>query len=618
VTPAVLRLAVLALGTAFGLQALRAFFPLLLYVLRDRVGFSSAALGGFGLALFATGLAWPVLVRRRAGPPGAFAALLAARVAMQLWSGDPGVSLGLAAAAVLAFMAFLAAPARERGVGFLLGALLDVSTHAAFGTRDLHWGGIPQTVTLVVLAGAGAAGAWALRGLRDEDAPAPGAAALFAWGPFLLLHLEVLANVARHSARTGLPTARAGELVAFGFAAAVIAGPRVGRALRGRFATLVLAALVLPILLVPAPSLPIAVLALFAAQVAAAVLLLRALEPGESAPSAAVAGGACAGGWVALLILLFAHYAGYDLPLPIGRAAAQAIGAMLLLAAALGAARRDGGASPATRVTPLPVPLLVAALLLTVLPIVRSGREAAPPEIDPDATVVVTFNLHAGFDERGGWALERMLDSAKAARPDVLALQEVSRGWVVNGSADLYELARERLGLHGAPGPTVGSDWGSAVFTREPIVSARTVALPSGGLALTRAVTIVARDVREGTPARLVVATHLHHRGDDHALREAQARALVAVAPGIPDGVLLGDFNALPESGTFRILREAGWQDAAGPPSRSGLAPTYPSREPARRIDAILAGDLARWLGCEVAPAWGSDHRAVILRLRRG
>jgi endonuclease/exonuclease/phosphatase family metal-dependent hydrolase len=226
---------------------------------------------------------------------------------------------------------------------------------------------------------------------------------------------------------------------------------------------------------------------------------------------------------------------------------------------------------------------------------------------------VITFNLHNGFDESGRFALDAMLERLAAEEPDVVALQEVSRGWLVNGSADLYELTRERLAAHGAFGPSVSTDWGNAVFSRFPPDSVRRVPLPPRDLPLTRQATVVDFPAGPHGAALQVIATHFHHIENDESIRAEHARFLAE--RGAPRGaVLLGDFNALPGAESMAILRAAGWQDvgaAADPP----FPPTYPARAPDRRIDTILTGAGTRIRSSRVAPPWGSDHRAVLADL---
>ncbi len=596
----------LALGVVLGLQMLRAFFPLLLYVLKDRAGQPSPLLGLEAVLLFATGFVVPRLARRAHGFALALLALGGLRAALQLWSGDPAVSLAIAAAAVPAFLVLLAAPAADRAGGILLGAAIDAGIHAAAGTRDLHWSSGGADLAAGFLAGGAIAFAWALlrgRGGSDAAPVPPGFAAAFAAGPFLLLQLELLGNVARASARTGAVTAISGACVTAGLAVAFLLAPRLARAWPG-IAPRLVAAAILVALARMAWSGVAGVAALAIAQMAAGFLLAHAMAPATATRRGADAASGL--GAVLLIVLLFLHYAGYDLPLPFsGPAVWQAAAALFALAALAPA-----GAAPVSPAPPVR-PLAWVALAAVALPVARGTPRAPAPPADPVDPVVITFNLHAGFDERGGWAFDRMMDGLRAARPDVVALQEVSRGWLINGAADLFELSRERLGLHGVPGPTVRNDWGSAVFSRRTILSAETAPLPPP-MNLSRAVTRA--ELEPGRGPRVVVATHLHHREGDPAVREQQAAALTARFPASPDAVLLGDFNALPESGAFAVLRAAGWTDAAGDPGEARDAPTYPSRDPVRRIDTILVGDAARVAGVEVAPPWGSDHRAVILR----
>lgn len=315
-------------------------------------------------------------------------------------------------------------------------------------------------------------------------------------------------------------------------------------------------------------------------------------------------------GAVLLLALLFLHYAGYDVGLPEGRTTGKLVAVAALLVAAAGNRRPAPAAgAPGLRTA-------LAGLALALLPLARGVPTRPASATDPDVAVVVTFNLHAGFDERGGWAFDRMMRYLAAVHPDVVALQEVSRGWVINGCADLYELAREQLGLTGTPAPTVTTDWGNAVFVRGPVARVQGLRLPPPELRLSRGVVALERPADAREPQR-IVATHLHHRAPDDAIRDVQAQAIAASFPASADAVLLADFNAQPTSTCFAILRAAGWTDAAGPPELARTAPTFPSAAPVRRIDTIFVGEPARVLRCDVAPAWGSDHRAVIARLRR-
>lgn len=612
-----------ALGTMLGLQTLRALFPLLVYVLKDRAGLPSTGVGAAALLLFATALAMPPLVARAgaAALPRIALALAAARIGLQAWGGDPAVSLSLAAIGTVAFLAFFAAVSREETpgehlvLGFVAGALADAVVFALFGTRDLAWGGPGATPLAGLILALTVAVAWHLhRAARDAAEDTVGASAplgLLAWGPFLYLHLEILGNVARMSARSGFETAASGALLCVGFAGAAliaVALPRRGAIglLTGALSVAALAGGLLSSERTGALAFP----TLLLAQIGAVALLVRSETPCETPRGTAGSALGFGAGFVLFLALFFAHYAGYDLPLPVDRTRVLLAAGGLLAAASLGPRRLRPDEPRPSGAWAMPV------VLLAFLPLARPVlfAPAGPPaeSAEPDRIRAVTFNLHAGFDERGGWSFDREMASLRAARPDVIALQEVSRGWVINGSADLFELARESLGLAGVPGPSVGSDWGNAVFSRTLPGASSNIALPPRTLPIPRAVTAVDVPLADGSALR-VLATHLHHVEGGSGIRDFQATFLAALpeVAGAGGSLLLGDFNAQPDSRCLEILREAGWRDVHDAAGEDPGA-TFPASAPVRRIDTILFRGGLHLVETRVAADWGSDHRAVL------
>lgn len=617
------------IAIAFGLQSLRALFPSMVYVLKDRFGMSSAELGGAGFALFALAAAGPVVVRRIGGWRASGArefdgrravaataiAMAAVRAALQLWRGDPVGTLVAAAAGTIVFFGLWAAlvagamsGSRRRSptILFLLGASIDTALHAAAGTRDLHWTHGATDLVTGALAAAVVACAWIDRrspAAEPNSLPSPlsfSSTALFAIGPLLFLHLEWLANVARLSAKTGLGSQAAGAVVLGGVAIAMAATTASPLSRRSSFA----AAVVLVLATAFSSNVGFAAIPIHLAAIVAAALLLRdAMSfffPAARFPTLAAGGGA-----VLLLILVFAHYAGYDLPLPWTRTQVWVAAAVIF---SIPIFSRRGilafAPSPRLAVSFAAVPALLAIGLVAAAPrrpapsaATRAVATSAPP------SSILSFNLHAGFDERGGFDFNSMMDSVRAEHADVVALQEVSRGWLINGSADLFELARRSLAGDAAFGASVGGDWGNAVFSRAPITRIENVELPPRDLSLTRSVLAV-----EVGGALRVLATHYHHRASDDSIREIHSQFIVERFTGAETpSILLGDFNAAPGSPSLTTLEGGGWRDVASLP---GAGPTYPSRAPERRIDTIFTRGLEA-TATRVLPAWGSDHRGV-------
>lgn len=614
----------IAFGVLLGLQCCRAVFPLLVYIAQDRFGLPSTALGGIGIALFGTSFLLPALQRRTTDVGAlrtAVAFLLVFRGTLQVWPGDPVGSLVLAAGGVVSFLAVLAAAARLGGRGpiapwLLLGAIADVAIHALAGTRDLHWGGIAASISFLALALVGlgliirvteealAAAAHDLR--ADHTTLAPTQWIIF--GPWLLLQLEVLGNVARLSAATGWSTAVAGAVAAFGLAfsaAAVVLGPAQVKTLSSALGATIL----LSIGLVSLEDGGIAAAGgVVGMQLAVGLLLGRGFRQ-EATPRVGRSATMFGLGFLGFILLAFLHYAGYDLPLPGSRGLWWGIAGLGVAVPAL------FGSTPGLARPEIARPVVLAGIAFALLPLLR--REAPPPSPAPPGPQVrvVTFNLHNAFDERGGFALDSMIARLKNEQPDLIALQEVSRGWLVNGCADLFELCRHELQMEGYHGPAISRDWGNAVFGRFAADSVRRVALPPFDLPLTRQALIVDYPATpHGTPLR-IIATHWHHRGEDEHVRVIQAEETAGWGDAPAGGILLGDFNALPDSESLAILKAAGWRDV-GAADPGPFSPTYPSDDPARRIDTIFLGGGSETLRTRVAPPWGSDHRAVIADVR--
>jgi hypothetical protein len=373
---------------------------------------------------------------------------------------------------------------------------------------------------------------------RDSPSPVSAKVGLLAWGPFLFLHLEQFGNVARLSARADLPTGVSGMLVALGLALGLGLARHLPRT--GFWAgtpVLLLAAMFFGRGLVwSAASGPLSVSTLVVTQLAGATLLARALSGRRPTQETLLDVVFYGSGLLLLFGFIFSHYAAYDIALAGSRTSIFLLAAAGLLTASILAPRPEPRAAPRFSFTGL-----VILVALAMLPLVRPflapalAPEGGPrPEARPGHVAVgepiraVSFNLHNGFDEAGGFALDEMLLALRREDADVVALQEVSRGWVINGSADLFELSREALGLPGVPGPSVTPDWGNAVFTRWPARASRVEPLPPDDLPLPRAVLIVDLEAPEDETRQLrILATHWHQVTDDHSIRNEQARFIV-------------------------------------------------------------------------------------------
>lgn len=184
---------------------------------------------------------------------------------------------------------------------------------------------------------------------------------------------------------------------------------------------------------------------------------------------------------------------------------------------------------------------------------------------------VVTLNLW-GEQPPLERRMQLAVDGLRALAPDVVGLQEVRQvpGTVPNQA----ETLAGALGMevHFAPAtPWGGGDEGLAILSRHPILARRVHELPHAVPTERRLLVGAALQ----TPAGRVecFTTHLNYRLADGGKREDQVVAIdthiAAVESELPK-ILMGDFNATPDSDEIRFLRglhtsggrRTFWQDA--------------------------------------------------------
>nr|WP_286207127.1 endonuclease/exonuclease/phosphatase family protein [Thermomicrobium sp. CFH 73360] len=220
----------------------------------------------------------------------------------------------------------------------------------------------------------------------------------------------------------------------------------------------------------------------------------------------------------------------------------------------------------------------------------------------------MTYNIQSGYDRHQRWDLEATARVIETAHPDIVLLQEVSRGWLVTSSADQLTWLARRLGMHASWGPaSTDGLWGNAVLTRaqpleEQVVHFRTTQNLRRGAII----------VRLATPTISVWAasTHLDDPRSASAVRLAQIEELLVSLQPVRPLVLGGDLNADPESTELARLQSAGLRDAA-----AAVGAIMPTSADARRIDYVLVTDELEPVAGSVLDVTASDHRPVIVRL---
>jgi endonuclease/exonuclease/phosphatase family metal-dependent hydrolase len=621
---AVAELAVAALTVVSGLQLLRLMVSTMVGVYRDRLGAPLAGLALFAFVVVGLGLL-AVPVARLLGRPWALVVSVAGvalvRLALQLVP-DATARWLLAPVGVMLFCWFvplwLARDGRGFGLALLAGLAVDTALAGLGGSWDYAWSTSGRTAALAVMLAVAAL--WALAavgggpGRRGTAAGRAGLAAvlpLAGVGPALFLHALVWQNLGWQAVLGGRSQEAAFLLVMVGNLGALAAGTAAALAREARWPLVVTAVggLAVAVALTERATLAAGVLGQAATAVLLVVVVRRSGGAAGLGPTVAV--------WTAgmglFVLLVFAYYAAYDMVLPAGNGLLPVLAAVLVGLAAAGAIRfgRDQGRQGRDLV-PLwaAVALLAAPLLLWAT--APGAVEAAPGPARP--VRVMSYNLHFGFDVRGWSDLEGVARAIEASGAEVVGLQEVSRGWYVNGSTDMLAWLQRRLRMpHARFAGASDPIWGNAVLSRYPILSGEATRLPRVGVPLRRNALGVELDVGEGRRLRVVV-THLHHlEGADGArVRLAQLPRLLEAVPAPAGTVVMGDFNAEPGSAEIAHVRAAGLTDAfvaAG--GRPADERTWPSDRPDRRIDYIWLSAGLEASDFAATTSTASDHRGI-------
>lgn len=619
--------AVLYGGVAVGfvlLEVIRVWMPSLVVVLGERNGAGPA-----GLALAALGtLALAPLVALLIGPVPARlvwllggATLLGARLALQMVDGGTaqllassvGVAGGAVAVAALAAGSVRGDIAR---LGVIGGAALSYAVLTVLASVDLIWRtgtfGALGTLTVITLAAPPV-----LRATRALDGGRTAAA--WPWvtlGPALVLLGVLVAPAGRIAVATDWSAGRVAAvnvalltLVALGGLLAARSGPLLAGT-AGTVLVLIGTAAALDASGVPA----IAGQAALAAGLG--LVTVCGVRGGRTSPRRR---GVVTGASLVLLgALLFAAYAGSLVTLPFGVHAVMLVTAGLLAAAALLSTLRAArlGREPASSLLAVATALTVTvALLLAGVGSLRSPARPSPAA-DAGALRLVLANVHYGFDVDGRQRALEVGELLAELGADLIALNEVDRGWAIGGSSDLLSTYALATGLEPVFGAASDEVWGNALLTRLPVLEVQRTRLPRGRDPLTRSALTVVVGLPDGSPLGVVV-THLSNVDRQGDTRLPQAQTVAAIVArlrerGIP-AVVAGDLNARPGDPELIVLEDLDLTRALAE-SRA----TFPDVAATVQIDHVLVPSGFTIVRADTLTTGLSDHRFVVVTLRRG
>jgi endonuclease/exonuclease/phosphatase family metal-dependent hydrolase len=578
-------------------------------------GTSNTTLAVMAAAVFATSflalvVAWRLGPRRALGVSGA---AFAVATLLCTTSRNNLVDLALSVIALAAgfwWLAFLHSARTADAVSplaraFPIALACDLALRSVFRTVpvvDLAW----AVAVGIVLGGVLVFGATGLAGLAaDRQWMRPGLRGVLGLlvAPCLVLIAETGAtNGAQAALAAGLGlgpdpgrATQIGQLaLGVGIAAGMLALTRT--TLRGPVAAAVIVVgAVLLWLHVPIVSLVGAAILAGGTVLAAAALLGTPLRPAGS-PAAVIL--PLSFGWLIFVGAAFGFYAFWAyLPAVWAAVALVALAALVTPSSALRVGR----------------PLALAAALLAIgAPLFAFLNTPALAEPQPPRVTfrLMTYNIHQGFDAGMIPSLDAIVDLIARESPDVVCLQEVVRGWMIDEQHDALSYLSERLGMGYMWLPNIGDLYGNAVLSRFPMTDVKRVhyAVEPGIRHQPRGVLFVR------TADVLVGCTHLDELSDGTFVRQEQVRTILREVEATSPLIIAGDLNATPQDIEIRLLNEAGLDDLGAP------AGDTTTGDPQKRIDyiwgrGVVAGQAHSVELKEAMKA--SDHRPVIVNVTR-
>jgi endonuclease/exonuclease/phosphatase family metal-dependent hydrolase len=341
----------------------------------------------------------------------------------------------------------------------------------------------------------------------------------------------------------------------------------------------------------------------------------------RSAAGFGVAGLVAGLGFVLVVLLYQVHY---EKPLPFPNQAVPIAAAVVLGLLALG--RREWISPPPpsderaarrgalSRLAVVPGVLLLAPVLL----LVTAPVPATPPHFQPrhgDEFRLMAWNVHYLRNGDGVIDPEAVARAIERQHPDVVLLQEVSRGWPIGGTLDGVEWLAHRLEMPYVYAPAADRQFGNVIFSRLRLVDGAVGELPQGDGTMRRSYAVATVELPSGRRVQLY-DVHLAHRDRDTPTRLVQIEELLRGWNSSAPAVIAGDFNAGPGSAEIAKVTDAGLTSAQDATGYGG--DTSPTDRPRCRIDWIFGTSDVAFSRFEILDVRTSDHFPLVTTVHVG
>ncbi len=229
---------------------------------------------------------------------------------------------------------------------------------------------------------------------------------------------------------------------------------------------------------------------------------------------------------------------------------------------------------------------------------------------------VMTYNIHVGVGMDKQLDLERIAEVIKAARPDLVGLQEVDRGVKrTEGKDEIVELAA-MTGMEYAFAPNLdyqGGKYGVAILSRLPIKHTEHRMFDNKRESERRGMLRIEVEVER--KILNFVTTHLDYQFEDGRLFETEQ--MLKFLEGVKGPmIIVADLNDLPTGSAYKLMRTK-FDDAWVTSGAKTDGFSYPADKPLKRIDHIFYStrDRMRARKSWVIETLASDHIPVMAEI---
>src|SRR6266508_957252 len=255
------------------------------------------------------------------------------------------------------------------------------------------------------------------------------------------------------------------------------------------------------------------------------------------------------------------------------------------------------------------------SFVLVVL-LASTPAPAAPAKGKADSLRLVSWNIHYARNADGVIDPETIAATLEKQRPDVIMLQEVSRGWPIGGTLDGAEWLSRRLAMPYVYAPAADEQFGNLILSRVRITRVATGALPQGTSTMRRSYARATVELESGRTLDLF-DLHLAHHDRETPTRLAELKVLLGAWHSKAPAVIAGDLNSGPGSNEVARFHDAGLVSAQDTTGHSGLL-TSPTDRPAHRVDWIFGTPDLSFSHFAMPRVTASDHFPLAVTVQLG